>query len=239
MNYHNHYNKLIERAKNRTIDSYTENHHIIPSCIGGTDNSDNLVRLTAREHFIAHILLVKIYPKEDGLINAVNIMCISNNNQTRVHNRMYGWLKEKFAKNQSVRQTGKGNSQYGKYWVTNIHTKKTIRIKSQELENFLSHDYIRGKKSYNCWCGKPIKNISLSIKFCSKECKTKKLSENNPFKGKHHSKESIEKISNAKKGQGSGKANSQYGTIWINNGIKNKKIKKDNNICEGWKKGKH
>jgi hypothetical protein len=54
------YYKIIERAKSRTISSYTENHHIIPKSLGGSNNEDNLVLLTAREHFICHLLLTKM-----------------------------------------------------------------------------------------------------------------------------------------------------------------------------------
>ena len=36
---------------------YKERHHIIPKCIGGTNDEDNLIDLYAREHFIAHKLL--------------------------------------------------------------------------------------------------------------------------------------------------------------------------------------
>lgn len=38
-------------------DIYTERHHIVPVCMGGPDDSTNLVRFTAREHFVAHRLL--------------------------------------------------------------------------------------------------------------------------------------------------------------------------------------
>lgn len=39
---------------------YFETHHIVPKSLGGTDDKNNLVNLTAREHYIAHLLLVKI-----------------------------------------------------------------------------------------------------------------------------------------------------------------------------------
>ncbi|MEZ4051436.1 HNH endonuclease signature motif containing protein [Enterobacter rongchengensis] len=67
MNYENIYNQLIERAKTRTLECYKERHHIVPRCQGGTDDKDNLVDLTAREHFIAHWLLSKMYPNHSGL----------------------------------------------------------------------------------------------------------------------------------------------------------------------------
>jgi hypothetical protein len=58
MNYTQIYNQLIERAKQRkSVEGYKEIHHIIPRSEGGTDESDNLVELTGREHFIAHKLL--------------------------------------------------------------------------------------------------------------------------------------------------------------------------------------
>ena len=58
MDYQKIYNCLIERAitdnRKKCDIVYYEQHHIIPKCLGGTDNTDNLVLLTAREHFIAH-----------------------------------------------------------------------------------------------------------------------------------------------------------------------------------------
>jgi hypothetical protein len=58
--YTNWYDALIIKAKNRTIHGYTENHHIIPRSLGGTDDKNNLVKLTAKEHFICHLLLTKM-----------------------------------------------------------------------------------------------------------------------------------------------------------------------------------
>ena len=62
MNYNKIYNDLIEKARNRvSIDGYYEVHHIIPKCLNGNDEPSNLVKLTAREHFIAHLLLANIH----------------------------------------------------------------------------------------------------------------------------------------------------------------------------------
>lgn len=59
------YYKLIEKAKLRTtIDGYFEKHHIVPRCLGGVDTSDNLVKLTLREHYVAHLLLTKFHEGE-------------------------------------------------------------------------------------------------------------------------------------------------------------------------------
>jgi HNH endonuclease len=66
MNYKNIYNTIIESAKFRKKFQGSERHHIIPRSCGGSNDLDNLVYLTAREHFICHRLLVKIY--KDDLI---------------------------------------------------------------------------------------------------------------------------------------------------------------------------
>lgn len=51
------HDKIIARAKNRTLEGYKEVHHIIPRSCGGSNAKDNLVALTAREHYIIHMLL--------------------------------------------------------------------------------------------------------------------------------------------------------------------------------------
>jgi hypothetical protein len=53
------HDNIITKAKNRALTCYTEKHHILPKCLGGSNNEDNLVRLTAKEHFIVHMLLCK------------------------------------------------------------------------------------------------------------------------------------------------------------------------------------
>ena len=65
MNQHyiNRYNKFIDRCRNRALDetSYCEFHHIVPLSHGGEDNDLNLIKLTGREHYIAHWILAKAY----------------------------------------------------------------------------------------------------------------------------------------------------------------------------------
>jgi hypothetical protein len=58
MNYQRIHDAIIERASNRTLLGYREKHHVIPRCMGGVDTANNLVELTAREHFIIHKLRV-------------------------------------------------------------------------------------------------------------------------------------------------------------------------------------
>lgn len=96
MNYKLHYDRLIERGKRTLIHGYRELHHIVPKCIGGTNKRDNLVYLTAEEHFVAHRLLSKMYPNEPKLILAIAAMQRSSGNQVR-NNKIFGKLREKIA----------------------------------------------------------------------------------------------------------------------------------------------
>jgi hypothetical protein len=59
MNYKKIYFNIIDKAKNRISNEYSEQHHILPKCMGGKNTKDNLVKLTGREHFICHWLLWK------------------------------------------------------------------------------------------------------------------------------------------------------------------------------------
>jgi 5-methylcytosine-specific restriction endonuclease McrA len=74
MNYQKIYNDLVfsRQMLNRKVP--IEKHHIVPKCLGGNDDLSNLVKLTFREHLIAHRLLTRIYPKHRGLAGAVAIM---------------------------------------------------------------------------------------------------------------------------------------------------------------------
>ena len=79
MNYQKIYNDLINKRKlTPPKNCYTERHHIIPVCMKGTNKKENLVPLTAREHYIAHALLVKIHRNDKRyyykLLNAMTAM---------------------------------------------------------------------------------------------------------------------------------------------------------------------
>jgi hypothetical protein len=54
------YYSIINRSQTRQLNCYTERHHIIPKSLGGSNESSNLVSLTAREHFVCHMLLTKM-----------------------------------------------------------------------------------------------------------------------------------------------------------------------------------
>lgn len=54
------YNALIEKRRLEIPSGYTEKHHVIPKSLGGDNTRENIVPLTAREHFIAHALLFRM-----------------------------------------------------------------------------------------------------------------------------------------------------------------------------------
>jgi hypothetical protein len=84
MNYQRIYTQLIERAQGRILEGYTEKHHILPKCLGGSNDKENLVELTAREHFLCHMLLCEIYPKENKLKYA--LWCMVNGKHKSINN---------------------------------------------------------------------------------------------------------------------------------------------------------
>lgn len=83
--YEKWYYNIINKAKDREKDfnEYYEVHHILPKCMGGEDNEDNLVVLTYREHLIVHMLLCEIYPGNHKLIYASKIMLSHNKSSSR------------------------------------------------------------------------------------------------------------------------------------------------------------
>ena len=116
MDYQKHYSLLIERAKQRTIPAgtYCERHHIVPACLQGSNDPSNLVELTAREHFFAHLLLTKMYPEEPKIQTAFWFMCNqrgrgNQKNRIKPSARQYAAAKEIFAQIQKQKKLGKKN----------------------------------------------------------------------------------------------------------------------------------
>ena len=64
------YYKIIDRARsqNRTKSDGMQSHHILPKCLGGTDDPNNLVLLTYKEHRVCHCLLIKMVDDKDANI---------------------------------------------------------------------------------------------------------------------------------------------------------------------------
>jgi hypothetical protein len=81
------YNSIISTAQLRVLskDIYAERHHIIPKSLGGSNLKNNLVKLTAREHFICHLLLTKMTDGENKakMSKAAFMFATSSSNQNR------------------------------------------------------------------------------------------------------------------------------------------------------------
>lgn len=95
--YHNTYFKIINRAQQRTLDNGVkfEVHHIIPRSLGGNDDDDNLVKLTLKEHWVCHRLLVKFLNDPTALrkmYNALFIMAVKD--YRTINGRIYQYIKE-------------------------------------------------------------------------------------------------------------------------------------------------
>ena len=94
MNYQKIYERIIDRAKNRELTCYKERHHILPRCLGGTDENSNLVDLTPEEHYVCHQLLVKIHPGNPLLVYAV----VKMSGNKFCSNKLYSWVRNKLSK---------------------------------------------------------------------------------------------------------------------------------------------
>ena len=74
-------NILDTRGRFNCEDEYHERHHIVPKCMGGTNDEENLIDLFAREHFEAHRLLAMENPDNNELIYAWSCMAFVNNDR--------------------------------------------------------------------------------------------------------------------------------------------------------------
>lgn len=181
------YFDLINSAKSRGLDKtkldyYTEKHHIIPRCMNGTNDEDNLVLLTYREHIIAHMFLYILYPDNRDLFLSFSLLID---------------LKDK-------------NFSEG----LNIDLESLDELKSRKSEYMRDNNPMKNpeiaKKVSEAKKGVPTgRSISHSQETRDKISNTLKeyysVKENHPFYGKHHTQESIEKISQNRKGKGIGR----------------------------------
>lgn len=120
MNYKKIYNRIVENALNREIpETYTEKHHIIPKCLGGSDDCSNIAILTCREHIICHILLAKIYPHNYKILYAMTAMTMNANGNRTVTARQLAFSRESLIKAASMRPPTRG-------MLGKRHTKESI-----------------------------------------------------------------------------------------------------------------
>jgi len=192
------YHSIIANAKDRILTSYTERHHIIPRSLGGDDEPDNLVDLTAREHFICHWLLTKMVDSTHDkwkMMNALGyMMWAENQNQERyrVNARLYERLKTKHSEMKSWAVSGERNGMYGKHH-TEVAREKIRQANLGNQINEQQRNKIRqnklGKKR------KPFTDEHLA------NLKKSNSGENNGMFGRKHSEETKAKIGAVAKGR--------------------------------------
>ena len=211
MNYIRHYDLLMERANNRVLYNYYEKHHIIPRALGGLNDAANIAYLTPEEHYVAHQLLVKIYPANTGLLAAAFLM--TTGWPGRRSNKVYGWLRKRFSesmrggnnpnvkdptiqKRAGLKRVGQkrttetrsrmSNAQKGRTFSD--ETKQKMRLAAQKRSPIseLTREKLRNRLPNSPWLGKSM----------TEETK-KKMSESQT--GRKHSYETKKKMSESAK----------------------------------------
>lgn len=103
------YYSIISKAQQRTNEGYTEKHHIVPRTLGGTNIKSNIVALTAREHFVCHLLLTKMLTGQERQKMVYALHMLSNaknsNQQTRYtpSSKLYEYERKIFTETHSDR----------------------------------------------------------------------------------------------------------------------------------------
>ncbi len=190
MNYKKIYNNIINRAKTRVADSdtYYERHHIVPRCLNGTDDKENLVLLTGSEHRTAHLCLVKMYPDHHGLVKAAMMMdvCASKTHK-RSKSKQYSWLKKLHQEVISVSQTGENNSQFGTLWIFNIESREERKVSKTEVAEYIAQGWVKGRvnsKIKTCKVCNKTFVCTHRTQTCSDACFKKLKFENQVFAGR-------------------------------------------------------
>ena len=150
MNYERIYNQLITKRVATPAIKPRERHHIVMRSMGGSDDEENLVYLTCREHYIAHRLLHKIH-KSTKTVFALWRM--SNNDSTYViTGRKYQTMRLLYREAMSTnnkRLIGDRNSQYGTRWISNLLLQQNRKISKDSV---IPEGWVIGR---SVWCKKP------------------------------------------------------------------------------------
>ena len=176
MDYKLIYEQLVTRGQKRELTGYKERHHILPRSMGGGDDEENLVDLTPEEHFIAHLLLIKMHPDNIKPVRAAMFLMHlgkGNSRRDRSGNKEYGWVKRAYEGFDSrVEHTCKlCGSKFLAYPSANrVYCSKECRAKLGQLRPVQI-----GKIEHSCiLCQSPfMAYASTKRKFCSMVCKNK------------------------------------------------------------------
>lgn len=158
MNYEKNYYDYVNYVKSlnrfKGDGNYYEKHHIKPRSLGGDNSKENLVLLTAREHFLAHYLLCKFTKGEDKkkMVWAFHRLCYSDSsrhirkeNNFKLSSRFYEYLRKEFIKIFESGDWKKFCSERTKdrVWINNGNISKMV--KDFELDNFLKEGWVKGR----------------------------------------------------------------------------------------------
>lgn len=152
MDYQKIYDNLIKKRLEIPPAGRFERHHIVPKSLGGSDDKENIVKLTYREHYIAHLLLCKIYKPKGGMdysrmLFAFNRMQTGRDGTQVKNSRMFEYFREDYIKHLgevvSKHQSGEGNSQYGTAWYYHPELKINKRFK---VDGEIPEGFIKGRK---------------------------------------------------------------------------------------------
>lgn len=107
MDYFTHYIALVDSRKSRPLikEAGYEIHHIVPRCWSGEDEEHNLVKLTYREHFLAHHLLAKAFPEDTKLAYAFLCMIRNPHGKRNFSSKMHSSVKKYWSNFQSKKFT--------------------------------------------------------------------------------------------------------------------------------------
>ena len=150
MDYKNIYQQLINKAKleNRKKSNtvYYEAHHIKPKSFGGEGDCrntkhPNIVLLTPKEHYIAHLLLVAIYPNSPAMYKALWNMCnVKKDLRFKPSAKTYCRIRKEYIKN----TLGSNNHFFGK--THSDESKLKIGLKAKGRQTFLGKTHSEESK---------------------------------------------------------------------------------------------
>ena len=119
------YFSIINAAKSRISgNSYTEIHHIIPKSLGGSNEPKNLVSLSSREHFICHLLLIKMLAGISKRKMSFAFWSMCNRHNTDIENvyqcnsRIYELSRKQFIISNKILHIGSKRSQETKQKIS-------------------------------------------------------------------------------------------------------------------------
>lgn len=85
--------KFLTKVQANKVLGYTENHHIVPKSLGGTNDKSNLILLTAREHFLCHLLLCRMLSDPAAIIRMNCAVVRFKEYKSKVGSRVYELMR--------------------------------------------------------------------------------------------------------------------------------------------------